>query len=104
MLRQEYDLADMVGVMCELAIDRFDHRKRLCADMYRLGHVLWGKMFKRDEKIPPPHLPAFEQTLFGILLGHHELAVSIAGLDALSRSGKICPSRPHAAGKVLQEH
>src|SRR5688572_7668759 len=104
MLRQEYYLADMVGVMRELAIDRFDHRERLASNSDRLGHVLRGEAMERGEKTLPSRLPAFDQNLFGIVLGRRELAVPIAASRVLSCGGKTSPPCVHAAGHVLQEY
>src|SRR5262245_16948067 len=72
--------------------------------MYGLREVFWSEGLEGAKKIPPSHFPAFDQHRFGFLLGHYELAVSIAVLIVLSTGGESCPWSPHTTRHVLHEH
>ena len=82
MLGEEDDLADVLAVVRELAVDRLDDRVRLAADRHGAQEVCGRQGFERGEEAMPAVFPSFE----------HRGAVFLA-VDELASRGRGRASR-----------
>ena len=103
MLRQVDDLADVLAVVHELAVDRVDDREALAPDEDDAREVLGLQRIEGGEEDPPAVLPALDERR---LRGEPRLELCIAVAVRLLAVGreKVRPAGAHVAGDVLDEH
>lgn len=103
MLGQEDDLADVVAVVGELAVDGLDDAVRLGPDEDRHPQILLVEGRQGLEQAAPPLLPEVQEHLPGGAGGHLELGIAVAaGLFAVGME-EVGPPRAHVARHVLDE-
>ena len=103
MFRQEHDLADVIGVVHQLTVDRLNNRVLFAANQNLLSQILGSQRLKRIEDALPTLLPVGEYIVLAGLRLNHKLHIAIAiGLLAVGRQ-KVGPTRKHVAGHVLHD-
>src|SRR5262249_4122065 len=103
MLGQKDDLADVRGVMSQLAIDRLKDGMRLPADRHGSHHVFRPQRFYRSENIFPALLPPLDHfSAFSICVNDEFLIAMTVRLFAVARQ-KIHPARAHVAGQMFDD-
>ena len=102
MLRQQNDLADVMRIVGELAIDGLHHGVLFAANGDGAGQVGVGERLQRGEEAGPARFPHRQE--FGARCGRlFEFAVAIAvGLLAVGGE-EVGPARAHVAGHVLHD-
>ncbi len=102
MFRDKDDLADVIGVVRDLSVDRLHHGMTLAANADRCGPCRRRSVApvpRKQGSKPPPTGDNFGTSLRGIF----ELRVTIAtGLFTVG-SEEIRPTRAHVAGEVLYD-
>ena len=99
MFGKQNDLADMIGVVRQLPIDRFDHRVRLTADRHRSGKIFLGQPADFIEQRLPAVVPRLHQQV-ACVVDQFKLGVAMAiGLLTIRRK-KVGPSRTEVSGDV----
>src|SRR5689334_1483706 len=102
MFGEHQDLAGVMGVVGDLAVDRLHDRMRLSSYGYGAAQVRIGQRLQRAENDRPSVLPKLEERL-ARGRGVHELAVALAVRFFSVRREEIGPSRSHVAGHVLHD-
>jgi hypothetical protein len=102
MLRQKNDLAYMVRVMRDLAVDGLHHRMRFVADGYGPAKVRVGEWQQRIEHILPAAFPHFDQ-FRARLRRSFKFGVAVAVRLLAVRVQKIRPSRAHISRNMFHD-
>ena len=91
-LRDIHNLADMIGIMSQLTIDRLHNRQRLASNLHRALKFGIAQRFERREERLPTELPLLHQDLLRIARHNFELGIAVAtGLFTVTRQ-EIRPS------------
>ena len=101
-LSQEYDLADMVGVMGELSVDGVDDYQGFVPDGDRFEEVFVLQGAKRVDQAAPALLPKGQQLCFGAA-GRVEFLVSVAAFFFSVGCQEVGPAAKHIAMHVLDD-
>src|SRR5579864_3148472 len=103
MLGQKYELADMLGVVRNLPIDRLQHGMRFAADGDGAHHVLRLQSVDRSHHARPAVFPPFHYVGPHGWGSNFKLAVPEAVRFLAIAGQEVGEARPHVAGKVLNE-
>ena len=102
MFRQQDDLADVVGVVGELAVNGLHDGVGFAADGDGAGEIGVGERLKSGEQAGPACFPGGEER--GAGGGRHfEFAVAITGGFFAVGGQKIGPAGDHVAGDVFDD-
>src|SRR5580698_4945086 len=103
MLGDKYDLAHVIGIVSDLAIDRLKHGMRLATDGDTVLHVFGPESFNCRENARPARLPPAHDVGPGGSRRKFEFLVTMAvGLLAVADE-KINEAGAHIAGDMLHD-
>ena len=103
MFSQEDNLANVIGVVHQLAVDGLNNRVLFAANQNLLSQILGAQGLKRAKKALPTAVPVIKYRVlagFGI---NHKLYIAIAAGLFTVGGQKIGPAREHVAGHVLHD-
>ena len=100
MLCQQNDLADMIGVMGQLAVDRLNDSMSLAPYRYGAREIARPEPFDIVKKRLPARFPELHQAVSGVT-DQFELRVAVAvGLFAI-RGQKVAPAGMQVTGNMF---
>src|SRR5689334_13444866 len=102
MLREKYDLTDVIRVVSELSIDRLDDGVRLAANRDVFREVIFREWLDRIEKSLPPIFPKLHER-FASVFDQLEFGVTVPiGFLAIGRK-KVRPPRSKITSYVFDD-
>src|SRR5262249_15359833 len=104
MLGEKHDLADVISVMHELAIDRLHYGVLFAADIHLLLQIIDLQRVERVKHALPATFPKSAYVVFRRFGDDNKFIVAVA-IRFLTVSGEeIGPARDRITGYVLHDH
>ena len=104
-LREKHDLADVIRVVHQLAIDRLHDRVLLTANQYRLLEIFRLATVRAHQRRIASHVPSMRaRRLWWCCDSITNSIVAIAIRFLAVGSQKVGPAREHVAGHVFHDH
>src|SRR5258705_6609898 len=103
MLSQEYDLANVIGIVHQLAVDGLNNRVLFAANQNLLSQILGAQRLERAKDALPTAMPVIKyRVLTGFRINYKLHNPNSAGLFTLG-SQEVGPAGEHVAGHVLHD-
>ena len=102
MFRQKHDLAHMVGIMSDLAVDRLHHGVWLCSNRHPTTQVRVRERLQRVEDVFPAPLPQFQKRgarRWRVFKFRVAVAIRLLAIGGQ----KIRPARTHVPGHMFYD-
>src|SRR5438477_10321838 len=103
MLRQKYDLPDVLSVVRECAVERLHDRVRFLPDGYGARHVFWFECVESRENLRPTLFPAAHDFFARRASRNFEFLISEPIWFLAIGGQEFREARTRVAGNVLDE-